>query len=147
MATSVTQVGIQREEREIGDLAVWSLSTAKPGNGVEQLRDDNIETYWQYVHPELQPSPMHEDDITSSVVGYASQSKLRDGLSCLMFSLLPLLVDVAVAGLSAVPIDLLSLPVLVGPLMSALGAHVSFHLSSAVCSRCSLSTKRLAKLV
>jgi hypothetical protein len=41
------------EEREIGAMAVWSLSTAKPGNGVEQLRDDNIETYWQCVpgHP------------------------------------------------------------------------------------------------
>ncbi len=35
------------EEREIGQMAVWSLSTAKPGNGVEQLRDDNNETYWQ----------------------------------------------------------------------------------------------------
>lgn len=35
------------DQREIGGMAVWSLSTAKPGNGVEQLRDDNIETYWQ----------------------------------------------------------------------------------------------------
>jgi anaphase-promoting complex subunit 10 len=33
--------------REIGDLAVWTLSSAKPGNGVEQLRDDNISTFWQ----------------------------------------------------------------------------------------------------
>eukprot|EP00658_Telonema_sp_P-2_P032837 TRINITY_DN24220_c0_g1_i3.p1 TRINITY_DN24220_c0_g1~~TRINITY_DN24220_c0_g1_i3.p1 ORF type:complete len:181 (+),score=29.27 TRINITY_DN24220_c0_g1_i3:237-779(+) len=33
--------------REIGDQAVWTLSTAKPGNGVEQLRDDSTETYWQ----------------------------------------------------------------------------------------------------
>ena len=39
--------GPAREEREIGAMAVWSLSTAKPGNGVEQLRDDNVETYWQ----------------------------------------------------------------------------------------------------
>jgi len=29
------------------DQAVWSLSTAKPGNGVEQLRDDDVNTYWQ----------------------------------------------------------------------------------------------------
>lgn len=28
------------QRREIGDLAVWTLSSAKPGNGVEQLRDD-----------------------------------------------------------------------------------------------------------
>ena len=37
----------ESELREIGKDAVWSLSTAKPGNGVEQLRDDNTETYWQ----------------------------------------------------------------------------------------------------
>jgi len=35
------------ERREIGFQAVWSLSTAKPGNGVAQLRDDNLDTYWQ----------------------------------------------------------------------------------------------------
>ena len=34
-------------KRELGVEAVWSLSTAKPGNGVAQLRDDNIDTYWQ----------------------------------------------------------------------------------------------------
>jgi len=38
-----------KDECEIGDLAVWSLSTAKPGNGVEQLRDDDVNTYWQCV--------------------------------------------------------------------------------------------------
>lgn len=27
------------EKREIGDEAVWTLSSAKAGNGVEQLRD------------------------------------------------------------------------------------------------------------
>jgi anaphase-promoting complex subunit 10 len=35
------------QKRELGDEAVWSISTAKPGNGVEQLRDNNTETYWQ----------------------------------------------------------------------------------------------------
>ncbi len=33
--------------REIGGEAVWSLSTAKPGNGVDQLRDGSVDTYWQ----------------------------------------------------------------------------------------------------
>ena len=33
--------------RELGAEAVWSLSSAKPGNGVEQLRDDSLSTYWQ----------------------------------------------------------------------------------------------------
>ncbi|RLN93124.1 hypothetical protein BBJ28_00024424 [Nothophytophthora sp. Chile5] len=47
--------------REVGDDAVWSLSSAKPGNGVDQLRDStysarrmagscvlhSMDTYWQ----------------------------------------------------------------------------------------------------
>ncbi|KAE9047723.1 hypothetical protein PR003_g324 [Phytophthora rubi] len=33
--------------REVGDDAVWSLSSAKPGNGVDQLRDNSVDTYWQ----------------------------------------------------------------------------------------------------
>lgn len=34
---------------EIGREACWSLSSAKPGFGIEQLRDDNLDTYWQHV--------------------------------------------------------------------------------------------------
>ena len=33
--------------REIGDQAVWSLSSAKSGNGVDQLRDGQVATFWQ----------------------------------------------------------------------------------------------------
>lgn len=33
--------------RELGREAVFTISTAKPGNGVDQLRDDSLETYWQ----------------------------------------------------------------------------------------------------
>jgi anaphase-promoting complex subunit 10 len=34
--------------RELGSEAVcWQLSSAKPGNGVEQIRDPSLETYWQ----------------------------------------------------------------------------------------------------
>jgi anaphase-promoting complex subunit 10 len=32
---------------EIGHEAVWSVSTAKPGNGADQLRDDENNTFWQ----------------------------------------------------------------------------------------------------
>ena len=32
---------------DIGNLAAWSVSTYKTGYGVEQLRDDNSETFWQ----------------------------------------------------------------------------------------------------
>lgn len=33
------------DSRELN--AVFMISSAKPGNGVEQLRDNNLETYWQ----------------------------------------------------------------------------------------------------
>jgi hypothetical protein len=33
--------------REIGEYGIWSLSSSKQGNSVEQLRDDNINTFWQ----------------------------------------------------------------------------------------------------
>lgn len=56
--TSTLNLAVMRDElrlRDIGHEAVWSLSTAKPGNGVEQIRDQNIETYWQSDggHPHL----------------------------------------------------------------------------------------------
>lgn len=33
--------------REVGEDAIWSLSSVKSGNCVEQIRDNNIDTYWQ----------------------------------------------------------------------------------------------------
>ena len=36
-----------RDSREVGGLAVWTVTSAKPGNGVELLRDDREDTYWQ----------------------------------------------------------------------------------------------------
>ncbi|CAD8079269.1 unnamed protein product [Paramecium primaurelia] len=35
------------QRKEIGDQAIWTLSSAKAGNGVDQLRDDNLNTFWQ----------------------------------------------------------------------------------------------------
>ena len=32
---------------EIGNEAVWILSSAKAGNGIEQLRDSDTNTFWQ----------------------------------------------------------------------------------------------------
>jgi anaphase-promoting complex subunit 10 len=37
----------RKDTSEIGKLAVWSVTSAKPGNGVELLRDNNLDTYWQ----------------------------------------------------------------------------------------------------
>ena len=34
------------DKRELGVDAVFTISSAKPGNGVEQIRDGNLETFW-----------------------------------------------------------------------------------------------------
>eukprot|EP00191_Tetraselmis_sp_GSL018_P010407 CAMPEP_0177606000 /NCGR_PEP_ID=MMETSP0419_2-20121207/17044_1 /TAXON_ID=582737 /ORGANISM="Tetraselmis sp., Strain GSL018" /LENGTH=42 /DNA_ID= /DNA_START= /DNA_END= /DNA_ORIENTATION= len=33
--------------REVGRLGVWSVTSAKPGNGVKMLRDGKTDTFWQ----------------------------------------------------------------------------------------------------
>ncbi|XP_074651961.1 anaphase-promoting complex subunit 10-like [Tubulanus polymorphus] len=38
--------------REVGKQAVWSLSSCKPGFGVDQLRDESLDTYWQSDGPQ-----------------------------------------------------------------------------------------------
>jgi hypothetical protein len=67
----------EAEEREIGDLAVWSLSTAKPGNGVEQLRDDNTDTYWQCARAAAAalPAPRRPLDALPSPAGRMGRSR------------------------------------------------------------------------
>jgi anaphase-promoting complex subunit 10 len=36
-----------RNKKDIGEYGIWNLSSAKQGNGIEQLRDDNLNTFWQ----------------------------------------------------------------------------------------------------
>jgi anaphase-promoting complex subunit 10 len=45
----MTEKAFEKDEnvREIGHLAVWTVTSAKAGNGVELLRDGNKDTYWQ----------------------------------------------------------------------------------------------------
>ncbi|EKX36320.1 hypothetical protein GUITHDRAFT_158685 [Guillardia theta CCMP2712] len=45
-------MAMMRRHSVAGGDAVWTLSTAKPGNGVEQLRDNNTDTYWQSDGPQ-----------------------------------------------------------------------------------------------
>lgn len=40
-------VQISADDQEIGNLAVWSVTSAKQGNGVRALRDNDVDTYWQ----------------------------------------------------------------------------------------------------
>lgn len=44
---SLSDPSLSSKVREIGHDAIWSLSTAKPGNGVTQIRDQSLDTYWQ----------------------------------------------------------------------------------------------------
>ena len=43
----IQENNLKKGKREIGEEAVWILSSAKQGNGVHQLRDNNLETFWQ----------------------------------------------------------------------------------------------------
>ncbi|KAK1269892.1 Anaphase-promoting complex subunit 10 [Acorus gramineus] len=42
------ELSVDEEMREMAKKAAWSVSSCKPGNGVSSLRDDNLETYWQW---------------------------------------------------------------------------------------------------
>ena len=45
---AVPEIKLGPQYREIGKEALcWQLSSAKPGNGVEQIRDGSTDTYWQ----------------------------------------------------------------------------------------------------
>ena len=47
MAQLVADLKGRLHTREVGGQAVWSVTSAKAGNGVELLRDDRDDTYWQ----------------------------------------------------------------------------------------------------
>ena len=46
MGTRILQITMCREVGG-GGAATWSLSSCKPGYGVQQLRDGCLDTYWQ----------------------------------------------------------------------------------------------------
>ena len=39
------ELELSTDVRDIGSEAVWSLSTAKPGNGIDQVRNSNVRRY------------------------------------------------------------------------------------------------------
>eukprot|EP00041_Stephanoeca_diplocostata_P024546 m.625229 g.625229 ORF g.625229 m.625229 type:complete len:181 (+) comp22547_c0_seq8:301-843(+) len=43
---------LKEHSREIGEHAVWTLSSCKQGFGVKQLRDGKVSTYWQSDGPQ-----------------------------------------------------------------------------------------------
>ena len=36
-----------KDKREVGQYGIWTLSSVKSGNGVEQLLEDNTSSFWQ----------------------------------------------------------------------------------------------------
>ncbi|CAH8563266.1 unnamed protein product [Dicrocoelium dendriticum] len=55
--TSRTYIDVTKEEREgkVRDVcrnAIWSLSSCKPGHGIEQLLDESTDTFWQSDGPQ-----------------------------------------------------------------------------------------------
>jgi hypothetical protein len=61
--------------RELGDEAVWSVSSAKQGNGVEQLRDGDVNTFWQSdgLLPHLVTIQFHRRTRLSCICFYVDQ--------------------------------------------------------------------------
>lgn len=47
--TGIPQLSVEDDLREMANKAAWSVSSCKPGNGVLSLRDDNLDTYWQFL--------------------------------------------------------------------------------------------------
>lgn len=45
---------------DIGDFGTWSVSSFKFGFGTECLRDDDSNTFWQYVRYPMCPTPLAE---------------------------------------------------------------------------------------
>eukprot|EP00485_Elphidium_margaritaceum_P024498 CAMPEP_0202716074 /NCGR_PEP_ID=MMETSP1385-20130828/97016_1 /ASSEMBLY_ACC=CAM_ASM_000861 /TAXON_ID=933848 /ORGANISM="Elphidium margaritaceum" /LENGTH=266 /DNA_ID=CAMNT_0049377631 /DNA_START=24 /DNA_END=824 /DNA_ORIENTATION=- len=61
------------DQREIGDEALsWELSSAKSGHGVQQLRDDNLTTFWQSdgMVPHKVTILFHKKQVISNVAVY-----------------------------------------------------------------------------
>ncbi|KFY38075.1 hypothetical protein V494_04529 [Pseudogymnoascus sp. VKM F-4513 (FW-928)] len=51
--------------KEIGNLASWTVSTCKPGSGVEALRDDDTSLYWQSDGPQPHHLNIHFSRLVS----------------------------------------------------------------------------------
>jgi hypothetical protein len=71
-------------------VTVWSVTSAKPGNGVEMLRDDNLDTFWQCVHPLICPNPKESE---SGVTPRVSHEAVRFALGVMTVARVRLVSD------------------------------------------------------
>ena len=51
--------------KEIGNLASWTVSTCKPGSGVEALRNDDTNLFWQSDGPQPHHLNIHFSRLVS----------------------------------------------------------------------------------
>ncbi|CAI6011886.1 unnamed protein product [Closterium sp. NIES-65] len=71
------------DRREIGHLAVWSVSSAKPGNGVELLRDGKADTFWQLrIHVSLHVDFKLDESYTPNKVSIRAGNSFHDVKLC-----------------------------------------------------------------
>ncbi|CAI5934003.1 unnamed protein product [Closterium sp. NIES-64] len=71
------------DRREIGHLAVWSVSSAKPGNGVELLRDGKTDTFWQLrIHVSLHVDFKLDESYTPNKVSIRAGNSFHDVKLC-----------------------------------------------------------------
>jgi hypothetical protein len=47
-AESPDEILDKHRYKEIGNLASWTVSSEKAGFEIDTVRDDNLDTYWQY---------------------------------------------------------------------------------------------------
>ncbi|EEC09629.1 anaphase-promoting complex, subunit, putative [Ixodes scapularis] len=60
--------------REVGAQAVWSLSSCKPGFGVDQLRDNCLDTYWQSDGPQPHLVNIHGDRTRGTILSACTET-------------------------------------------------------------------------
>lgn len=65
------------EFREIGDMAMWNVSSAKHGTGVEKLRDGDFDSYWQSddTHPHLVTAKFNRKVAVSGIGIYIDENR------------------------------------------------------------------------
>jgi len=68
--TEKGELMVDSNRPELGHVAKWTLSSHKYGFGVENLRDDDINTFWQYALTFSEVEDRADDKIRRSSTTY-----------------------------------------------------------------------------
>lgn len=89
--TGCQHLDVDDDLREMAKKAAWSVSSCKPGNGVLALRDDNLDTYWQLIHPspfffslpsKVSPLPPFPKDLSLKIVETLGNGTRKECFCC-----------------------------------------------------------------